>query len=534
MITRRDLRFVGVFCLGLWMLALPACNSGDRSPSTANPPAEPTQEASPGGVQAEEVLGRGTGDYFGYAVAMSGAYALVGQPHDERRGTAVGTAVIYERQGDTWQEVSTLMADDATTDALFGVTVALDGHIAAVGAPGAHDGKGAVYVFERQNGVWRDVQRLTVSQPDRHDDFAMAIALSGPYLFAGAPGDSETGDEAGAVYVFERRGGLWSVNEVQKLLASRAVPGAQWGRSVAMEGAVALVGAPRHDGAGAAYVLELQDGVWTKATSLQVRERQAGDDFGRAVAIAGNVAVVGAPHHGRNGAVYLFEHQAGGWPSTAAEPLTASDHTPSARFGAAVAIAGRAILVGAYNDGDAEHRDSSGAAYLFTGQPGATWQERHKFPQADTQRSPHFGYAVAFTGPYILIGAPAILAGGHGHVYPYKDLLAALPPSAEVPPVAPPVVEDLPDDMAEPNVNRAPLITSIPITQAEMLHVTPEIAVTDAHLSQHTTTLNGQPLTPGTTITAAGSYELTVEATDAAGNTSRTTVRFSIAPSASP
>jgi hypothetical protein len=246
------------------------------------------------------------------------------------------------------------------------------------------------------------------------------------------------------------------------------------------------------------------------------------------------VAVVGAPHHGRNGAVYLFEHQAGGWPSTAAEPLTASDRTPSARFGAAVAIAGRTILVGAYDDGEAEHRDSSGAAYLFTGQAGVTWQERHRFPQADKQRSPHFGYAVALAGPYILIGAPAISAGDHGHVYPYKGLLADLPPSEEVPPVAPPVLEDPPDDMAEPNVNRAPRITSIPITQVEMLHVTPEITVTDAHLSQHTTTLNGKPFTPGTTITAAGSYELTVEATDAAGNTSRTTVRFSIEPPASP
>jgi hypothetical protein len=63
-----------------------------------------------------------------------------------------------------------------------------------------------------------------------------------------------------------------------------------------------------------------------------------------------------------------------------------------------------------------------------------------------------------------------------------------------------------------------------------MAHVTPEIIVTDAHLSQQTITLNGQPFTLGTAITAAGSYELTVEAIDAAGNTSRTTVRFSIEP----
>jgi len=111
-------------------------------------------------------------------------------------------------------------------------------------------------------------------------------------------------------------------------------------------------------------------------------------------------------------------------------------------------------------------------------------------------------------------------------------------PSPSTPPLptegAPPVSEDVSGDLLEPEVNRAPRITSTPVTYAEMAHVTPVITVTDAHLFRQTIFLNGQPFTPGTAITAAGSYELTVEATDAAGNTSRTTVRFSIEPSGSP
>jgi hypothetical protein len=540
-ITRRSMRFIW---LCYFSLVLAACNAGNMEPS--NHHAEPAQSESQGGMQAEDVLGGGAGDYFGYAVAISGDHALVGQPHDQTRGLQAGAAYFYERQGDVWKEVSMLMPDDATANDLFGITVALNGHIAAVGAPGANHSRGVVYVFERQDGAWRQVQRLTVSQTQPNDNFAIAIALSGTYLFTGAPGDSEAGEQAGAVYVFERQDGFWSTNEVQKLLAYTAEPGAQFGRSVAIAGVSALVGAPAHDGTGAAYVFERRDGVWTETTQVQAGEGQPGDHFGHAVATSGAIAVVGAPHHGHTGAVYLLEHQASGWPSIAVDPLTASDRAPGAQFGGAVAIAGRVVLVGAYSDGDTAHRDTSGTAYLFTGQPGEAWRERYQFPQADEQRSPHFGYAVALTGPYVLIGAPAILTGANGHVYPYRDLLAdtaseTIPsdrPSPPAPPLpaedAPPVSEDVPGDMPGPEVNRAPRITSTPITRAEMLHVMPEITVTDPHLSQQTITLNGQPFTPGTAITAAGSYELTVEATDAAGNTSHTTVRFAIEPPDSP
>jgi hypothetical protein len=211
MIACRYIRFIGL----LWfsILVLVACNAGDMAPSKE--PAEPTQSERQGEIQAEDMLGRGAGDYFGYAVAVSGHHALIGQPHDETRGTQAGAAYIFERQGDAWKEVSKLVPDDITADDMFGVTVALDDDIAAIGAPGADDGQGAVYVFERHDREWKQVQRLTISQAQHHDGFASAVALSGNYLFAGAPGDGDAGEQAGAVYVFERQNGLWSVPEVQ-------------------------------------------------------------------------------------------------------------------------------------------------------------------------------------------------------------------------------------------------------------------------------------------------------------------------------
>jgi hypothetical protein len=76
--------------------------------------------------------------------------------------------------------------------------------------------------------------------------------------------------------------------------------------------------------------------------------------------------------------------------------------------------------------------------------------------------------------------------------------------------------------------NHAPRIVATPTTQAARFHLVPEVSVTDAYLADQTITLNGKPYTPGTAITSAGAYELIIEATDAAGNTSMTTIHFTL------
>jgi hypothetical protein len=76
--------------------------------------------------------------------------------------------------------------------------------------------------------------------------------------------------------------------------------------------------------------------------------------------------------------------------------------------------------------------------------------------------------------------------------------------------------------------NHAPRIISTPITRAKQFYPVPEVRVTDAYLANQTITLNGKPYTPGTAITSAGAYELTIEATDEAGNISVATIHFTL------
>jgi len=76
--------------------------------------------------------------------------------------------------------------------------------------------------------------------------------------------------------------------------------------------------------------------------------------------------------------------------------------------------------------------------------------------------------------------------------------------------------------------NKPPRITSTPVARAEVLHVVPQVRISGGPLARQTITLNGQPYTPGTSITADGDYILSVEATNTAGNTSVSTVHFAI------
>ena len=102
--------------------------------------------------------------------------------------------------------------------------------------------RGAVYVFGREDGRWREQQKLLASDGARSDEFGYAVALSGEtVLISARHADVNSVEAQGAVYVFAREGESW--NEQQKLTASDGAESNEFGYSVALEGETALVGA---------------------------------------------------------------------------------------------------------------------------------------------------------------------------------------------------------------------------------------------------------------------------------------------------
>ena len=72
--------------------------------------------------------------------------------------------------------------------------------------------------------------------------FGYSVAISGETVVVGAPfDDGAAGFDQGSAYVFVRSGGVWS--QQQKLLASDAASGDEFGFSVAISGETVVVGA---------------------------------------------------------------------------------------------------------------------------------------------------------------------------------------------------------------------------------------------------------------------------------------------------
>jgi hypothetical protein len=250
----------------------------------------------------------------------------------------------------------------------FGWSVALSGpgSTALVGVRGQNSGTGSAFVFTLGWGGWSPTGLLTASDGASGDQFGWSVALSAPGSTAlvGARGH-ET--QTGAAYVFTLQRGAWS--QAAELTASDGVSGDEFGSSVALstQGATALIGAPLRDAlTGAAYVFTLQRDAWSQAGELTASDAAASDEFGFAVQLSapGGTALIGAPWHNGTGAAYVFTVRRGAW-SQAGE-LTASDAAAFDDFGWAVALSAPdgAALIGA-----PEHNSANGAAYVFTQGP---------------------------------------------------------------------------------------------------------------------------------------------------------------------
>ena len=156
---------------------------------------------------------------------------------------------------------------------------------------------------------------LTASDGAVGDNFGLSVALSGDTALVGAFGRDVAGkSNQGAAWVFVRSGGVWI--EQAQLTASDGAAGDVFGISVVLSGDTALVGARGHDvdgksDQGAAYVFVRSGASWTQQAELIPSDGAAGDWFGGKVALSGETAVVGARYHdvdgkSNQGAAWVF------------------------------------------------------------------------------------------------------------------------------------------------------------------------------------------------------------------------------------
>ena len=216
-----------------------------------------------------------SGDEFGQGVALSddGNTALIGaKGNDNENGSYAGAVYVFTYSDGLWNEEKKLLAPNESSYSLFGYSIALssDGNTALVGAPrddNVNGRAGGAYLFIRTGEVWNHQKRFIASDGDDQDQFGREVALSddGNTALIGAYNNSnESGNDAGAVFVFTRSGEMWS--EQEKLIENSIGTSDDFGYAVAIDsmGDTALIG-QRHDynrgmdRAGAAYIFTRSD-----------------------------------------------------------------------------------------------------------------------------------------------------------------------------------------------------------------------------------------------------------------------------------
>jgi hypothetical protein len=232
---------------------------------------------------------------------------------------------------------------------------------------------GSAYVFRYDGATWAQEVQLTAGDGEAGDHFGASMSLSNNTLIVGAHlDDDDRFTDSGSAYVFINQGTAWV--EQAKLVAADGGEHHQFGAAVSLDGDSAVVGAPGTGDetggghAGAVYVFLREDETWVQECKLTASNSMGGDCFGASVSLNGDYLVVGAPNAENpdgvaSGAAYVFKRDGFFW--TEEGKVTAGDGQAGQRFGTSVAMSGDQVIAGA-PWGDHNPGDEAGGAYVYT------------------------------------------------------------------------------------------------------------------------------------------------------------------------
>jgi|GEM_PF-5063058 len=390
--------------------------------------ASEVQLAQSGGDVSDGFAGGGMffGADGGPAVARDGDVIVVGNSGDDLPGQGnQGSASVFRWNGSAWIEEQTLIASGGDGNDNFGWSVAICGPVIAVSAPFAEvlgvSEQGSVTVFRWNGSLWVEEQTLSASGGVAFDGFGWSISMNGDVIVVGAKEDDvglpfPLGSlNQGTATVFRWNGTTW--DEEQTLVASAGVANDRFGCAVSVSGQTIVVGASEASPgglsvAGTATVFRYDGSIWIEEQTLTPAAAAAGDSFGNAVAVSGDVIVCGSPYHATTGTATVYRWDGASWnEEQTLVSSTGSSSTTWARFGASLAIRGHTIAVGAFFN-DVSWKLAQGTVTIFRWD-STSWAGEPDFTSLFGAAHDGFGACVALYGDDVLVGSPHHPMSGH-------------------------------------------------------------------------------------------------------------------------
>ncbi len=240
------------------------------------------------------------GDLFGISVSMSGSTAIVGAIKNDGAGSDSGAAYVFDTN--TGEQLFRLTASDATAYNWFGYSVAISGTTAIVGAHRNDDNaptprSGAAYLFDTTTG--EQLFRLAASDASVGDNFGISVAISGTTAIVGAKRFG--GGNSGVVYLFDTTTG----QELFRLTAFDVDPDAVFDKDVAISGTTALVAMHGFEGASAA-IFDTITGEFVGMLAASEGSFGGGGP-GNTIAVSGTTVIGGSFYDNvETGSAYVF------------------------------------------------------------------------------------------------------------------------------------------------------------------------------------------------------------------------------------
>lgn len=365
-------------------------------------------------------------DNGGYAVAISGNFAIVGADGDDCCGDQErGSICFYWHDGSKWVFMQKVIDAEGDAGDHFGISVAISGNYAIVGAygddccGGTNQGSASIYQFNGNS--WAFMQKITDPDGNNGDAFGCNVSISGNNALIGAYGDDGiTGVDQGSALIFQLVGSSWVFK--QKITDADGGAGDYFGTSVSISGNSIIVGAYADDisnvtDAGSASFYQFNGSLWIikRKVTLSILNSH----FGYSVSISGNYVVVGIPKYNlvnvnlHTGICFIYHYNGTDW--VLISNISDFDSPYSKAFGYSVAISGNYLIVGD-NKYERSFGPTTGAAYVYV-RVGLGWQKVQHIKDPAGEHNDNFGYSTAIDGQRFLIGAYGFMGSSGKSVF---------------------------------------------------------------------------------------------------------------------